>query len=190
MAKKMDAVVIVDVEATCYAKGTEPAGFISEIIEIGVCLLDLDTLERSAKRSIVVKPLFSEVGPFCTDLTGFTQEAVDKGISFPMAVEIIKHEYLIGIRAWASYGDYDRKMFERDAATSVIPYPFSPTHTSVKNLVASAFGWPEEVGMAKALKKLGLPLEGRHHSGADDSWNIAAILAKIFHQARMGGATA
>ena len=34
-------------------------------------------------------------------------------------------------------------------------------------------------GMAGLLKELGLKLEGRHHSGIDDSRNIAKILATL-----------
>ncbi|GAA2642620.1 hypothetical protein [Nonomuraea recticatena] len=30
-------------------------------------------------------------------------------------------------------------------------------------------------GMAQALQVAGLPLEGRHHRGEDDAWNIAAL---------------
>jgi inhibitor of KinA sporulation pathway (predicted exonuclease) len=33
-----------------------------------------------------------------------------------------------------------------------------------------------EVGITRALDILGLPLEGRHHSGRDDAWNIAKIM--------------
>ena len=36
-------------------------------------------------------------------------------------------------------------------------------------------GW----GMASMLKDLGLQLEGRHHSGIDDSRNIAKILKEL-----------
>lgn len=191
MYKSLDALVVVDVEATCWPIGQSPPNDEkSEIIEIGVCLLDLKTLERSAKQSIVVVPRISKVSAFCTELTGLTQDAVDKGLPFPKAVEILQEQYKIAVRPWGSYGAYDRKMFKRDALAHGIPYPFGHTHLNIKTLAAITFGWSKEVGMAQALNKFGLPLEGRHHSGADDSWNIAAILAKIFHQARMGGATA
>ncbi len=30
--------------------------------------------------------------------------------------------------------------------------------------------------MAQALDTAGLPLEGRHHRGEDDAWNIAALV--------------
>ncbi|MEO6890688.1 MAG: hypothetical protein ABI456_14880 [Ktedonobacteraceae bacterium] len=38
--------------------------------------------------------------------------------------------------------------------------------------------------MAEALQLLQLPLEGVHHRGGDDAWNIAAILAAILRRAR------
>ena len=36
-----------------------------------------------------------------------------------------------------------------------------------------------EIGMAKALELLELPLMGVHHRGIDDAWNIASILSKL-----------
>jgi inhibitor of KinA sporulation pathway (predicted exonuclease) len=33
--------------------------------------------------------------------------------------------------------------------------------------------------MAEALRIAGIPLEGRHHSGADDAWNIAALVLTL-----------
>jgi inhibitor of KinA sporulation pathway (predicted exonuclease) len=33
--------------------------------------------------------------------------------------------------------------------------------------------------MAEALAIAGMPLEGRHHSGADDAWNIAALVLEL-----------
>jgi inhibitor of KinA sporulation pathway (predicted exonuclease) len=36
--------------------------------------------------------------------------------------------------------------------------------------------------MGGALRHLGLPLEGTHHRGGDDAWNIAAILAWCLRQ--------
>jgi inhibitor of KinA sporulation pathway (predicted exonuclease) len=35
-------------------------------------------------------------------------------------------------------------------------------------------------GMAQALELVGLPLEGRHHRGDDDSWNIAALVLHLY----------
>jgi inhibitor of KinA sporulation pathway (predicted exonuclease) len=38
--------------------------------------------------------------------------------------------------------------------------------------------------MDQALAVLGLPLEGTHHRGGDDAWNIAAILGHLLARAR------
>ncbi len=58
-------------------------------------------------------------------------------------------------------------------------YPFGPTHLNVKNLFALRRRLDHEVGMDAALRTLGLPLEGTHHRGGDDAWNIAAILTHL-----------
>lgn len=182
MPKRMlDQVLIVDVEATCW-DGPAPAGQTSEIIEIGLCLLETASGIRHSKRSILVRPERSTVSPFCTQLTGLTQEQVEQGISFAEACALLQSEYRSHQRVWASYGDSDRLRFEKSCQERQIAYPFAPRHINVKILFALVHALPREVGMAHALQVLGMPLEGTHHSGADDAWNIAAIFAGILQR--------
>jgi inhibitor of KinA sporulation pathway (predicted exonuclease) len=75
-------------------------------------------------------------------------------------------------------------MFEKQTLSRGIKYPFSPKHINVKTLLAVALNWQREVGMARALQTLEIPLEGTHHRGGDDAWNIAKILGSLFLQAR------
>jgi len=94
MAKKLDKIVVIDIEATCW-EGNIPEGMSSDIIEIGVCLLDIHTGEISDNKGIMVLPERSIVSPFCTELTTITQEMLDKeGVSFKEACSILKKEYL------------------------------------------------------------------------------------------------
>jgi len=72
MARKLDRILIVDVEATCW-EGDPPPGQISEIIEIGLCVLDVATLTRVERRDILVRPVCSTVSPYCSQLTTLTQ---------------------------------------------------------------------------------------------------------------------
>ena len=176
--KKLDQIIVIDIEATCW-EGVPPNGQESEIIEIGVCPLDIATGNRLEKRSILVKPERSAISAYCTELTTLTQEQVDKGVSFEQACSILRKDYRTKKRVWASYGDYDRRQFQEQCQAWNIGYPFGPTHINVKNLFAVAYRLSWEVGMAEALNKLGLPLEGIHHRGEDDAWNIACILAEI-----------
>ncbi|WP_216327476.1 3'-5' exonuclease [Deinococcus aestuarii] len=167
---------VIDVEATCW-EGEPPPGQHNEIIEIGVCVLDLGTLERVEKRSLLVRPEHSEVSGFCIQLTGLTPEEVASGLPFWEACEVLRRDFQSASRPWASWGDYDRRQFERQCEGDV-PYPFGAGHTNAKGVYAAGYGL-KRAGMVRALRHAGLPLEGIHHRGADDAWNIAALIARM-----------
>ncbi|QLY28999.1 3'-5' exonuclease [Nocardia huaxiensis] len=172
---------VVDVEATCWEKATPPGQF-SEIIEIGLCVLDARTLERVEKHSILVRPEHSTVSEFCTRLTTLTAEQVGAGISFSEACALLRTEFQADSRPWASWGDYDRKQFERQCAATGVAYPFGAVHTNAKLAFSRARGTERRFGMAGALRMTGLPLEGTHHRGGDDAWNIAALIADMMKE--------
>lgn len=176
MARKLDQILVVDIEATCW-EGAPPKGQEAEIIEIGICPVDVQSLERLEKRSILVRPERSRVSPFCAELTTLTQKQLDKeGIPFAEACRILRKDYDSRDRAWASFGDYDRRQFERQCQSGDVTYPFGPGHINVKTLFALTHRLKREAGMAKALRLMNLSLEGTHHRAVDDAWNIAAIL--------------
>jgi len=176
MATGLDKVIVVDLEATCWEKNPPP-GEEPEIIEVGVCLLDVATGKREDKRSIVVKPERSKVSEFCTTLTTLKQADVDRGISFKAACEAL---HALGERrTWASYGDYDRLQLERQCRHAGLAFPLGRTHLNVKNLFALRRGLTHEVGLDAALSEMQLPLEGTHHRGDDDAWNIARLLWEL-----------
>jgi inhibitor of KinA sporulation pathway (predicted exonuclease) len=127
-------------------------------------------------------PRRSQVSAFCTELTGLTQADVDGGVDFATACEMVRDELRGRFRTWASWGEYDRRQFERQCVGGV-GYPFGSRHINVKERFATAFGLRRGIGMSRALAHAGLPLEGRHHRGDGDAWNIAAIVAEL---ARLG----
>ncbi|HEY9669322.1 MAG TPA: 3'-5' exonuclease [Coleofasciculaceae cyanobacterium] len=183
MAKKLDQIIVIDIESTCW-QDAPPDGEESDIIEIGICPLDISSGQRLEKESILVKPERSKLSEFCTQLTTLTQAQVEQGVSFAAACSILRKKYLSKERIWASYGDYDRRQFERQCQSLNISYPFGTRHLNVKSLFALIYALPTEVGMAEALELVNLPLEGTHHRGGDDAWNIAGLLSKLFVQAR------
>lgn len=170
-----DLVNVVDVEATCWA-GSPPPGEVSEIVEIGLTVVDLAARERVARHRILVRPARSEVSEFCTELTGLTQHEVDQGVTFAEACRLLAAGHRAGARPWASWGDYDRHQFTRQCRATRTPYPFGHRHTNAKAVFTRAHGLRKRPGMAQALEIAGLPLEGRHHRGEDDAWNIAALV--------------
>jgi len=183
MAKKLDHILVIDVESTCW-EGGPPEGQESEIIEIGLCPLDVASGERLERRSILVRPERSTVSPYCAALTTLTQADVEGGISFGAACRILRREYRAKERLWASYGDYDRRQFERNCQAHGVPYPFGFGHINVKSLFAVVHALPREVELSRALEMMGFPLEGTYHRGDDDAWNIARILGDLLLRAR------
>ncbi|MFE7462625.1 exonuclease domain-containing protein [Streptomyces sp. NPDC057499] len=166
---------VIDIEATCW-DGRPPPGAVGEIIEIGLTVVDLGTAERVARHRILVRPARSSVSAFCTELTGLTQAEVNTGLSFAEACRLLAAEHRAGSRPWTSWGDYDRNQFVRQCRMTGTPYPFGRHHLNAKLPFTAAHGLRKRPGMARALEVAGLPLEGRHHSGADDAWNIAALV--------------
>ena len=182
LARKLDQILVVDIEATCWP-GPTPEGQQSEIIEIGVCPLDVVTGDLLEKRSILVRPERSKVSEFCTELTGLTQKQVmNKGLPFNKACALLEREYGSKKRMWASYGDYDRNQFERQCEARGVSYPFSSSHMNVKSLVGVIYALPYEVGMLRALEIMGIEMEGTLHRGSDDAWNVARILARLLQR--------
>ncbi|MFF3390913.1 exonuclease domain-containing protein [Streptomyces sp. NPDC002669] len=185
---------VIDIEATCW-DGQPPPGAVSEIIEIGLTVVDLRAAGaasparpgsrkpvlpgRIARHRILVRPARSTVSAFCTELTGLTRAEVDTGVSFAEACRLLAAEHRSGMLPWASWGDYDRNQFVRQCRATGTPYPFGHRHTNAKIPFTAAHGLRKRPGMARALEIAGLPLEGRHHSGADDAWNIAALILDL-----------
>jgi inhibitor of KinA sporulation pathway (predicted exonuclease) len=186
MAKLLDTILVVDLESTCW-DGPPPAGQASEVIEVGICTVDVPSLQRVEKRSILVKPLKSEVSEFCARLTTLTAEHLRDAGSLADAARILKKEFLSQERLWASWGDYDRRQFERVCKEFGVGYPFGISHLNVKTLFSVSFGLAEEIGLDMAYERLGLTMEGTHHRGADDAWNIAGVLCLLLKRARGGG---
>ena len=178
--RNLDKMVIVDVEATCWdnnGMSQLPRREDSEIIEIGVCTLDLKTLAIEDADGIIVKPVNTEVSEFCTQLTTLTQDDVDKGISFEDACKILRKKYDSKNRPWASYGKYDDNIFQRECLKKNVKYPFGSFHINIKAVIETIFG--QTMGMAEALKLMDLDLDGTHHRGVDDAKNTAKIYSVI-----------
>lgn len=181
---------IVDVESTCWRKKTPPQGQISEIIEIGIALVEVSTQQVVGNESILVKPMRSTISKFCTELTTITQEMVDEdGIPLSTAVTKLMYQYKTRDRAWASWGDYDRFQFQRNCQEYCIAYPFGRVHYNAKNLFSLMNGYKREFGMEKALQKAGLSLEGTHHRGGDDAKNIARLFIQTINRPTSGPVT-
>ncbi len=63
MAKRLDQILVVDVESTCW-EGEPPPGQESEIVEIGICPIDMASRNLLEKISILVRPQHSTISEY------------------------------------------------------------------------------------------------------------------------------
>lgn len=139
---------------------------VNEIIEIGLSVLDTISGEILKNQGILIKPQYSKVNDFCTELTTITQKLLDKeGILFEEAIEKLIGEYDPDLYTWASYGAYDLNMPLKQCKKFGVDCPMANDHINVKILFAETKGLAKPTGMNGALHILNIPLEGTHHRG-------------------------
>jgi len=151
----------------------------------------------------VINPILSE---FYTKLTGIKQETVDAAEIFPYVFK--KHfDWLLThvenpndvillscgvwdfesalpqeLKRWSRNKElYDKSPNEYDLIVNT-PKVYK-NFINVKDIYSS-FYQIKAYGMVGMLNHLNIKLEGRHHSGLDDSKNIDKILQKIFIDAK------
>lgn len=178
--RRLKTVLIVDLEATCWAEGRGPREDM-ETIEFGAVLVRMSDLKSIDERSWFIKPkLHPVLSDFCTELTSITQDQVDTGLRFEeMSAQVIAwlepHRERLG---WASWGNYDKHQLRKDAQRLDRQSPLEPYHhMNLKKAFAQRhqLGKPHP-GMRRVLELCGLSIEGTHHRGIDDARNIARML--------------
>jgi len=173
--------IIVDLEATCWPKGTTPQR--QEVIEIGAVSMPQTTLSIESDFMTFVQPINEPMlSEFCTALTSITQAQVDSAPTFPDA--FTKFLQWVGPQPTilCSWGYYDYKQLKIECKRHNLPFPQRfQAHLNIKK----AFAHLQNIrpcGMKQALQLLNLPLSGTHHRGIDDAHNIAKIAQLIFPQ--------
>ncbi|MBM3998743.1 MAG: exonuclease domain-containing protein [Planctomycetes bacterium] len=171
--------LVIDLEATCSNDRSIPRHEM-EIIEIGAVMVATRTLESLSEFRTFVKPVRNpRLSAFCTELTGIRQEDVDPAPRWAGAVErLIGWAEPFAPFLFCSWGDYDRRQLEQDCLFHKVAYPFGRAHGNVKILFGRSVSMPP-MGLGTALRRLGLPFEGREHRGIDDARNVVRIMRAI-----------
>jgi inhibitor of KinA sporulation pathway (predicted exonuclease) len=178
------ALLIVDLEATCWENHIAPSGFRQsvdemEIIEFG-CVIATRKGDVLDKRSFLIKPRDNPVlSPFCQQLTSITQAMVDEAPLFVDAVSELG-TWLSAwpkLRSWASWGNYDRRhITAQSRRENRTPGFMRLPHLNLKSIWKHTTGERKRNGLGAALKYHALAFEGQPHRGIDDACNITRLL--------------
>lgn len=169
-------IVVIDLEATCWETPEETQNNTSEIIEIGVCLLNVETGDITKPRGMIVKPQHSTVSPYCEQLTSLTQDMVNQGVSFAEAIAQLAKDYGTKRKVIAAYGNYDKNMLATECERIGVKPPFGPTYLNISALATLKLKAGKRLSLTKACQEFGLEFEGRLHRGVDDAVMAAKVL--------------
>lgn len=178
----------VDLEATCDEVGESesprqlavvPAQM--ETIEVGLVVVDLETLEIVDEFQRFVRPQINPIlTDFCKQLTSIQQTDVDSaGTYVEVGKELGAFLAQYPNAAWASWGDYDARQLERDAGFAACPSQLQGlTHFNARKWHAGLYD-DRPKSLKQTVESLGLVWQGIYHRGIDDARNVAAIIKEM-----------
>jgi len=166
--------IIVDLEATCW-EGCKTENM--EMIEIGAVCLDGEMLQPYSEFQQFVKPAIRpELTDFCLELTHIKQRKVDFAPSFPEAFNNFIQwigDTPFRLCSWGKF-DYDLFNYELDRCNGKWPAGFLG-YLNLKDLYAEAYSVKPNIGLRKAMQKLGMKFEGTLHRALVDAQNISRV---------------
>lgn len=180
-----DYILVLDFEATC--EEPSPPNYLHEIIEFPVVVVDVHQRRVCDEFHSFVRPTVQPLlSRFCSQLTGIRQEDVDTA---PMLTEVLRrfdvwYQQRIPSNArvmFATDGPWDMRDFMYNNAVLQLGVAFPSMFyqwIDVKASFGNFFRLPRSK-IKTMLECLGLPLEGRLHSGLHDSRNIARIVIAL-----------
>lgn len=189
---------VLDFEATCWPGERRPT---QEIIEFPSVMYRYDWFRKEGEYvgefAKYVRPvLHPQLSDFCTELTGITQEQVDAADTLEVVLE--EHQqWLVSVVPVEHYrdilfitcGNWDLHTMlplEYTNKPHLPKYPQLYHHFCNIKYEFEAFYGQKAGGMTNMLDKLGLELEGRHHSGIDDTRNTARVLVRMLNEGHNG----
>ena len=172
---------VMDIEATCQEKGKIRP---QEVIELPILLIDPEADSKLIDTfHVYIKPTMNpQLTDFCKELTGITQEQVDEGIHVTEAITkatewMTKH---LGdkIPLVCTCGDWDVLHLKEELSRHNYPPPiWMETWCNIKKAAGGGT-------MMQMLEILRINHEGRHHSGIDDTKNIARIVIALYEDGK------
>lgn len=172
----------MDFEAQCSNNEKLP---IQEIIEFPVVPINLKTnqIEPPFFHYYIKPTKIPILTDFCKTLTGITQEQVDSGIILEEALMrfenyLKERDFLNKKWMFCTCGHWDLlTCLPNETKKKGIKIPdYFKKWINIKIVFQNLLNRSGQLGMNGMLKELGLSLDGRHHSGIDDSKNIAKII--------------
>ncbi len=157
-----------------------------EIIEFPIVVIDTEKMEIMKDKIFhsYVKPTVKQLTPFITELTHITKDMIkdqpDILEVLKNAEEFVKSNFKEDEYCFVTCGDFDFRCLAREAFYKKFQYSdVFKKYINIKDVFNCFTGVKQKTGMKSMLEHFKLPLDGHHHSGIDDSKNIAKIMLSM-----------
>jgi inhibitor of KinA sporulation pathway (predicted exonuclease) len=174
--------IILDLEATCW--NPDSYQYQPEIIEIGACWIN-SYMEMKKTFSKLVRPVFQpNLSLYCKQLTGISQEDLDKSKSFDVVIEqfIDWCDISDSDTTMFAWGAKDYQMLTTDCIAHKIELDWLNALVDLKSQFAKIKGLPKPIGLDKALLLEGIEFEGSRHRALPDAINLSKLFVKYFEE--------
>ncbi|KAJ3032241.1 hypothetical protein HK097_005360, partial [Rhizophlyctis rosea] len=194
-----DFIIALDLEATCDENHADPTlvkvpkdG--GEIIELSYAVVSVPERRIVHQKQCFVKPVETIVTPFCTQLTGITEDTVANADTLRAAVEDLVsfiQTHPQSTFCLMAHGEWDlRYQLPRECREKGIALPaqfsvFFDAIREVNRVLSLSSGVQRQVGntsLTGLCKQLGIQHEGRVHSGLDDALTVAKIAIAVLQR--------
>lgn len=161
--------LLIDLEMTCWEGGVVPPGMRREVLEIGLVEIDTKEMVIAREGSWLVRPIASEVTPYCSALTGITPEEVARdGRPLREVLRTIANEFGPARKSLLAWGD-DWSPIEIDCRHQDCQNPFPrDAFLNVGHVASLLWSGSGRLGLDDARVALGKPdVPGRHRALPD-----------------------
>lgn len=179
----MEYLIVIDFEANCVKDGYLYNQEITEFPAVPVCIKTQKILDKKIFHNYC--KIDEKLTKFATELTGITQEMCDNGLPFKDVFKLFnkwcyENNFTKENSIIVTCGDWDFKTaFPNQCEYSEIKVPnYCKKWINVKKIFEKTLN-KKSGSMPNMLNELNLPLNGKHHSGIDDSKNIAKICIEL-----------
>lgn len=177
---KYNRMLFVDVELTCW-EGEPPPGEVPELIAIGIVDLKTDDLAIRRAQQFLVRPVLSNVSPFCSTLTGITPNEAAAAPPLPEVVRTIRKTF--GQSDWCAWGR-DDELIREGCERAGAELPFLGCFHDLAAQMRGLLGLTYRLGLDEALERFDLDWDGAPHDALADARNLARLFIALAQRLR------
>lgn len=170
--------IIFDLEATCW--DTQMFDREQEIIEIGAVKYSPYGEPLDEFQAFVKPVLHPGLSNYCTQLTGITQEDVNRAGAFEKVIGQFLHwsENEAIPLAYAAWGKYDRELILAECARYDLEDDWLDPYLNLKQQYRDMKRLHGRIGLKSALNREKMEFVGDHHRALDDARNLGFIFRR------------